>query len=284
MEEHYGISLEKALSRTESDVGAALKAATVAVASLRRFRAAVQTGILRDLRKTIEVAEQSISALRQQFANAKEGWDFDDEAYFGSRSFSIEILETAKQMGVKVFEQDERLYCYPSLIRILPNERAVLIDKAKERRLRPSVLVTHLKGLQDKPVRFRREAFLECLFSAYSIALATRGREAVDAGVVIPLTKVYGLLTLLPGQSRDYTLQEFARDIYLLDQSRETRTKKGLVVDFPASTGTKSARNTVRVITQEGREKIYYGVSFNKQIGGQSNETQASTLVRDTPG
>ena len=114
-------SLEKALAKTESDADAALKAATAAVRSLKKFHAAAQTGNLRELRRTIEAAEQTITALRQQFANAKEGWDFDEETYLFGRAFLSEILEAAEQIGVKIYEQDDRLYCYPFLIRILPN-------------------------------------------------------------------------------------------------------------------------------------------------------------------
>ncbi len=114
-------SLEKSLAKTESDAEVALKAAGAVVSSLKKFRVAAQVGNLRDLRKAIEVSEQAIATLRQQFANAKEGWDVDEEAYLSSSAFRSELLQTAKQMAVKIFEQDDRLYCYPFLIRILPN-------------------------------------------------------------------------------------------------------------------------------------------------------------------
>jgi hypothetical protein len=255
-------SLEKSLAKTEADAEVALKAAGAVVSSLKKFRAAAQVGNLRDLRKAIEVSEQAITTLRQQFANAKEGWDFNEDAYLSSSAFPSELLQTAKQMAVKIFEQDDRLYCYPFLIRILPNECSVLIDKARERRLRPSVLVSHLKDLQNKPVRFKPEAFLESLFSAYSTEVAARGKNLFGTGTVVKLLDIYRLFTLLPGQSKEYSLQEFARDIYLLDQSRVARTKKGLVVSFPASTGTKSTPSPITVITQDGHEKKYYGISF----------------------
>ena len=256
------VSLEKALAKTESDADAAFKAATTTVSSLKKFRAAAHSGDLRELRKTIEVADQAIAALRQQFANAKAGWDFDEEAYLSGSTFRSELLETARQLAVKMFEQDNKLYCYPFLIRILPNERSLLIDKVRERRLRPSVLVRHLKDLQNKPVRFKPETFLEGLFGAYRHAVATRGRDHFGTGVVVKLHDIYELLTLLPGQPKEYSLQEFARDIYLLDQSRVDRTRNGLVVSFPASTGTRSVTSTITVITQNGHEKKYYGISF----------------------
>ena len=257
--------LEKALAKTEADADATLKAAAAAVSSLKKFRTAAQTGNLRELRKTIDAAEQTVAALRQQFMNAKEDWIFEEEAYLSNKAFTSEILEASEQIGLKIFEQDDRLYCYPFLIRILPGERSILIDKAREKRLRPSVLVKHLKDLQSKPSRFKPEAFLESLFSAYKTSVKTRGQELIDTGMVIKLLEIYDLLTLLPGQSKEYSRQEFARDIYLLDQSRVPKTIEGLSVTFPASTGTRSTSGTITVITQDGHEKKYYGILFAKE-------------------
>src|SRR3990170_3919676 len=254
--------LEKALAKTEADADAALKAATVAVSTLKKFRIAAQTGNLRDLQKTIEAADQAITALRQQFTNAKEDWNFDEETYLSNKAFTSEILESAEQTGLKIFEQDDRLYCYPFLIRILPGERSILIDKVRERRLRPSVLVKHLKDLQSKPSRFKPEDFLESLVSAYEIIVAPRGKELMNTGIVIKLRDIYDLLTLLPGQSKEYSTQEFARDIYLLDQSRVTRTKKGFIAAFDSS---RQYSGTITVITQDGDIKKYYGISFAKE-------------------
>jgi len=256
------ISLEEALTKTDTDAEAALKAAKAAIRSLNKFRAAAHTGDLRELRRTIDTAEQSMTALRQQFANAKEGWDFDEESYLTSGDFTKELLQTAKKTGVRIFEDGDRLYCYPHLIRILPADRAVLIDKARYRHLRPTFLVGHLKDLQSKPVRFRPEAFLESLWAAYDIAARTRGSKDTHAGAVIPLVDIYDLLTLLPGQSKEYSLQEFARDIYLLDKSGVNRTKKGLTFTWPASTAMRSTGRTISVITQEGRDQKYYGIAF----------------------
>lgn len=258
-------SMEKALVRTESDADAAVKTAIAAVGSLKKFRTAAQTGNLRELRKTIEAAEQAITAMQQQFTNAKEGWGFDEDAYLAGRSFTSEILEAAGQAGIKIFEQDDRLFCYPFLIRVLSGERTVLIDKVKERRIRPSVLVKHLKELQAKPPKFKPEAFLESLYSAYETIVTTDRKDRTNPVNVVKLKDIYRLLTLLPGQSKEYSLHEFARDIYLLDQSRISRTKKGLMVSFPASTGTKSNPAAISVVTQHGDVKKYYGISFSEE-------------------
>src|SRR5215210_2946339 len=109
---------------------------------------------------------------RLRLEDARVGWDFDEEMYFASGLFPREVLDTAERKGVRIFEQDERLYCYPSLIRVLPGDRSVMIDKARERRVRPSVLVEQLRELQRRPARFKPEAFLESLFSAYASIVA----------------------------------------------------------------------------------------------------------------
>jgi len=258
------ISLEKALAKTESDADSTLKAANAVVSLLKKLRVSAKVGNLRELKRAIDLSEQAIATLKQQFSNTKDGWNFKAENYIGSRAYLEEIVEIAKSLGVKIFEQDEKIYCYPFIIRIVPNEIAVQIDKAKEKRLRPSVLVSHLKELQNRPVRFKPGVFIESMFSAYKILVSCRAKDRVDKGIVIPLTEIHKLLTLLPGQSKDYSRQEFGRDVYLLDQSGVTITRDGFVISFPASTGTKSRSRTVHVVTQVGKDKIYFGIAFSK--------------------
>ncbi|MEA1959369.1 MAG: hypothetical protein U9N44_06920, partial [Chloroflexota bacterium] len=84
-------NLEKALAKTESDAIATLKLANTLLASLRKFRNAAKTGSLQELRSTLDTADKALSSLRQQFANAKEGWDFDEGSYFLNGLYSSEI-------------------------------------------------------------------------------------------------------------------------------------------------------------------------------------------------
>ncbi len=262
--ENNADGLEKAILKTEADIERTLKAANSVISSLRKFRHAVKTGSLKELNKTIESSEQAISTLQEQFSKAKDGWNFDAEKYIADKQYIKELLLEAEKTALKIFEQDERLYCYPFIIRILPDELAVKIDKIKEKRLRPSTLAGHLKALQNKPIRFRTDKFLESLFSAYKNLVKSRGDEQVNKGIVIPLIEIYKLLTLLPGQDKEYSLSEFARDIYILDKSGVSSTKDGFNVRLPASTSTKELKRSIRVITEEGREKTYYGISFRK--------------------
>lgn len=262
MEDIHHNSLEQALTKTEADADAACKAATAALRTLKKFRAAAQTGNLRELQKAIETAGQTITELQQQFSKAKTAWNFDEDAYFANGAFVAELLATAKHTGVSMYERDERLYCYPMLVRVLPNDRAVIIDKARERRVRPSVLVHHLQDLQNRPVRFKSEAFLESLHEAYTTAVKTRGKERRDTSAIIPLVEIYNLFTLLPGQAKEYSRQEFARDLYLLDQSGVTTARNGAVISFHAARGNEAPSKVIPIVTKDGQAKAYYGISF----------------------
>ena len=263
MESNDRKNIEPALARTEADATATLKAAETVMRCLRRFRANAKVGNLRELRSSIEAAERAMASLRQQFVNAKEGWNFDDEAYFADGLYSKELVAIGQQMGISIFERDDRLYCYPVLIQVSAKDKVVLVDKRREPRVRPSILVTRLKELQHRPLRFRPETFLAALSETYSKAAQIRGKDLLQMAPVIPLLDIYELLTLLPGQAREYSKQEFARDIYLLHRSVIDTTKSGMRVSFPASTGTKTPSRTVTVITEAGEEKRYYGICFS---------------------
>ncbi len=257
-------SLEAALRRTEADADASLKAAAAVTKTLKRFRSVIHEGNLREVKGALAAVEQALAALQRQAKQTRDGWDFDEAGYFSNGAYTRELLETADRMGVRVFEQDDRLYCFPSLIRVLPTERTVLVDRARERRLRPSLLVEHLRSLQERPARFKPEAFLESLFDAYKVLVRRHGADALARGRVERLADIYDLLTLLPGQSKEYSKHEFARDLYLLDRSGVTETRDHYVVSFPASTGTKSAGGVITAITENGQERAYWGIAFTK--------------------
>jgi hypothetical protein len=256
-------SLEAALAETEAAADRALAAVGQLTQTLRRLRTAAQVGNLRDLRTMLASVEQVASRAGEQAASAAASWRLDDEAYLASGQFTRELLATAQAAGLQLFERDERLYCYPVLVRVAPAERSVFVDRARERRIRPSVLVAHLREVQRKPPRFRPEAFLESLCAAYGHLVQRHGPDALDGGHTEQLVRIYELLTLQPGATREYSRQEFARDIYLLDRLGVTTTRRGYIVSFPASTGARAASGSVRVVTESGQEKVYYGIAFS---------------------
>src|SRR5437870_5820997 len=131
-------TIEAAFARAEAEADAAIKAATSVLSTLKRYRSAARQGKIRDLRVAGEAARQGIGSLDAQVADLAESWSFDDETYLQNGGYVAELIGQAEREGLRISELDGRLYCYPSLIRALPGDRAVSIDKAKERRLRPS--------------------------------------------------------------------------------------------------------------------------------------------------
>ncbi|MDX2348443.1 MAG: hypothetical protein QNK38_06320 [Nitrospirota bacterium] len=258
-------NLEQVLAEIEAQAGDLVKTTKQVMASFKKIKDAAKVGDLVKLRKLLEEGKSATLSLGCDFVKTQERLNFDEASYLAGKDFRQELLTTAQQMGVNLYEHDGYLFSYPVLLKILHKERAVSIDRIRESRLRPSVLVKRLKEVQNKPLRFKPQTFLEMLYTAYSIVVAGRGKHLIGKGTVIPLLELYQLLTLLPWQASEYTRQEFGRDVYLLDKMGTITTKNDHRANFHASTGVRDVSRTLTVIAQGGREKTYYGVSFVKR-------------------
>lgn len=248
---------EEALARAEQRVEAAQKAAAVAVRELKKARSSAAAGQVRDLQRALSGATAAAADLAAAAREASSSYDFDEQTYLAGGGYAKELLATASERGVAMFEEDERLLCYPSLIRVMPGDAALEIDRRRERRLRPSVVVDALAAAQGRPLRFRAEAFLESLAAAYALLAAKEAKP----DPVLRLDAVWGALTLLPGQAREYTRPEFARDLYQLDKSGVRTTKAGRTLRWHASTGTRGA-GVLTTVAETGQQQRYWGVSF----------------------
>ena len=134
------------------------------------------------------------------------------------------------------------------------------IDRRRVRGLRPSVVVAQLERAQDAGPRFRPEPFLASLLAGYDLVVARQGKTA---GAVVRLIDVYSVLTLLPGQSREYTKPEFTRDLYLPDQSGMTEFgSAGRKLRWAASTGTRLS-GVLTTVARSGQQR-YWGVAFEQ--------------------
>jgi hypothetical protein len=246
--------LEAALASTQVDAEAVLKASAALSRELKKVRSSAVTGQVRDLRKALDAAVTLSAELAEATRRAQSGFEVDEVDYLSSGGYAKELLALAAVRGVAMFEEDERLLCYPSLLRLLPGDAAVEIDRRREKRLRPSVVVDALAAAQQRPPRFKAETFLESLAGAYALL-------AQDGPGVQRLIDVWDVLTLLPGQAKDYTKPEFARDLYLLDQSGVTATKSGRTLRWHASSGTRGA-SVLTTVAKTGQQQRYWGVSF----------------------
>ncbi len=249
--------LEAALAATAEQVDAAQRAASSVAKELKKAAAGATTGDVRELRRALAAAADGAAALVASAAQARDSYDFDETDHLASGRYTKELLSLAGDRGVTMYEEDDRLLCYPSLLRVLPSEAAIEVDRRKQRRLRPSVVVDALAKVQTRAPRFRAEPFLEGLARAYE--LLAQGHDKPDP--VLRLDAVWGVFTLLPGLAKDYTKPEFARDLYLLDQSRLARTRSGRTLRFHASSGTRGA-GVLTTVAVTGQRQLYWGVSF----------------------
>ncbi|HEY3267516.1 MAG TPA: hypothetical protein VGM37_11355, partial [Armatimonadota bacterium] len=140
--------------------------------------------------------------------------------------FLAEIRAAAEEAGVRLYERDGVVFCYPVLVRAEPDLAAVRIDKRLDFNIRPSTLAAALKKAQAKDPKSKPERFIEALFQAYDFV---RARKRIATWPDIALTEIYAVLTLTPGSDREYTLLDFARDVYYLDTSGVAATRKGLI-------------------------------------------------------
>lgn len=251
-------NLENALDDLERAADASVRAAAAVLAEAKRVKAAAASGQLRALGQSLDSVTRLADVAAAAARDMRAGWTFDEQEYFASGAYTAEVLDAAAAEGLSAFESDDRILSYPAIVSLSMSDTAVLIDKTKDRRVRPSVLVRTLKALQAKPPKFKPEAYLEALAAAYDLVVAHR---RVNPGGTVKLADVYTVLTVLPGSSRDYSRQELARDLYLLDQSGITRTKDGRELELPASALTRGS-GVLRTVTRSGQEKVYAGISF----------------------
>ena len=264
--------LEAALTQFERDAAGAVRSLTTALRETKKLQGAAAVGQLRDLRAGIDSSARLAEQAAQAVGDLKAAWSFDDAEHLAGGGFTKEVLALAAEQGVQMFESDERILSYPAIVRVSAGDSTVLIDKVKERRLRPSLLVRTLKALQDRPPKFKADAFLESLAVAYDFVLA---RDKVRPGSVVKLVDVYTVLTVMPGAAREYSKQEFTRDLYLLDQRGIVTTTKGRTMTLPASALTRGGGVPLSTVTKSGQAKMYAGIAFAQPDTTATDEGEA---------
>ena len=266
------VSFEQACSDTEGSAEAARKSASSLVSQARALAKAARTGNIAGIRRCQEKLNEALVALQQEVSNAGSCWPFSDEAeeelFGGLYADALMVAATAK--GLKIHERDGHLISYPSIVRILPAERAVRVDRKKITTVRPSYLVDLLLANQKKSSGFSSQRFLESLYAVYNDVVRGASSDLLPAsgGRVVPLARIYKLMTALPGSARDYDRSDFARDLYILESNGPRRTRNGATVSFPSSTGARRRSSDLfSFIGPNGDNAEYYGIRFRKGDG-----------------
>ncbi len=261
-------SFEQAFSDTERAATTTRKSAEGLVSLAKQLQKAAKEGNISAIKRVQTRLNSDLDALRQEVANAVEIWPFreEDEEQYLNNQYSAELRHAASERGLSIQERDGRLISHPSIVRVIPSDRAVRIDKKKLSTIRPSHLAGVLLENQKKPARYQSARFLEALYTVYSdiVKEGSSDRMLEGGSRVVPLDRIYRLQTSLPGASREYDRTDFARDLYILDASGPKQTRNGATVDFPSSTGAKSSTGLFPFVGPDGQDVQYYGVRFTE--------------------
>ncbi len=260
-------TFEQGFAATEKAADSVLKALADVSKLSRDLRKAAQVGNIAAVRRTSERLQDGLALIQQEVSNAAGAWPFtpDQEREYLQDQYAEELKQEAQKKGLQVFDRDGRLIAHPSVVRVMPGERAVQINRRQTSTIRPTKIVADLENLQKRAPRFNPQQFLESLYRAY-IALArsdTAERLGLgEVGQVVQLSRIYDLFTGLPGADREYSQLDFARDLYSLETSGVREVRAGARVSFPASTGTKGTRGTISFVGPNGETVLYYGIQF----------------------
>ena len=261
---------ERAFDDTQRAAESARKSAANVASQARALTKAAQSGNIAGIKRSQEKLDQALTALQQEVSNATSCWPFTDEAEEKrhlEEGYAEELRSAATEQGLEVHERDGWLFAYPSIVRMLPAERAVRVGRKKISDIRPSYIANLLLKNQNKSSGFSPERFLEALYRVYAdiVKDPSSGLAQGGGGRVIPLARIYRLMTALPGSDRDYDRTDFARDLYILDSEEHRRTKTGATVSFPSSTGTRRRSGDLfSFVGPDGNLVEYYGIRFDE--------------------
>ena len=250
------MTLSDKLDEYNKGVSAWLDQAKKATAAIHKLERAVATGNLRDLEKLRQAAQAAAENAAQRGAECPS-FEFDATEYLTQRQGFIEEFN---RTGVRqVCEVGPGVwgiltaYRWPGNVRELEN---VVLQATS---IRPETVAGMLKQAQSKEPKARPQQFIETLFDAYELV---RAQRKIDAYIDQPLTRIYDVLTLLPGL--DYTLLDFTRDIYFLDTSGWDKTRKGYLMSLTASTVSREKSvKVLQFVTREGYGKDYAAIRFS---------------------
>ena len=251
-----GHPLEPALEELDSKLRRLTADAAQLAKCVKRAQEAARVGQVKDMPKLIAEVQSAAAAAAESARQL--GWHFDVRRWLGSGAYADEVIAVAKASGLGgVREVNGELLSFPLIVRIDAPDNSVVMGKRRERGIRPSHVVSLLTQARQKPTAASAVQLLPAVEHAY--LLRTKGQ----AGVAVPLREVYEVLTLRPGQSKEYTELDFLVGIYLLDKSGPHTTKSGYRLSFPASTTTRSGKG-FRFVTEQGEDKVYSAVRLDR--------------------
>ncbi|MCC6734913.1 MAG: hypothetical protein IT534_02155 [Bauldia sp.] len=249
----------EALDGLDARLAEAQKAAELLARSFKKLRKAAKDGQVGEIEKSLAALPEAAASAVRSVAGLDGVWSFDAKAWLAD-GYRAELLAAADAAGVRLIERDGRLYAFPLSLKLDPQTPAVRIGKKSERGIRPARIVAEIAKLQKRPPKLAEQKFLDLLFNAYR-RVNRFDPAAIAAGPVTLLTELHALLTLLPGA--DYPIEEFGRDLLLLDRHPDL-TAKGLRFEFVAAALARTAPR-ITVYSEDGAENVFIGIRFRRE-------------------
>ena len=128
-------TLEQALAAVERDADAAIESLGACLKAAKAAKAAAASGQMRDLEQALESATSLALGALVEVEDLKDGWRFDVGEWFASGEYAKELLASAAKAGVKAFESDDQILCYPVIVQVSASDATIVVDKKKERRV-----------------------------------------------------------------------------------------------------------------------------------------------------
>lgn len=203
------------------------------------------------------IANEVLSALSECHRELSVSWS----AYLGSGEYRADLLKHCLALGLTLVEENDSLFCFPSTVRIMAAEEAVLIDGHRTAEIDAATVAARLKSANEAALSRSPIDTLEMLFKAYVLMTSVNG-TGTSSAIVVTLLDIYGALTLWPEHKRKYSRSVFAIDLYALDRSGVTTTRSGSRLVFTASTGARDKSKVLQVKDETGADKVYYGIYF----------------------
>lgn len=263
--------LEQAFESTENAAETARKSAAAVVSQTRALLKAAHTGNIAAIKRIQGRLRDSANQLTLDVNVAIESWDLtdDEEQAFFEEQYVESLQAAADQLDLKLYDRDGFLISYPSIVRILAADRAVRVDRKKVSTIRTSYLADLLHKNQQKTSSFSSQRFLESVYGVYKDVAElhrTSGALESQSSPVVPLARIYKLMTSLPGAAREYDRSDFARDLYMVDSDGPQMTRNGATVSFPSSTGTRQRKSDLfSFMGPDGDNVEFYGIRFQER-------------------
>lgn len=257
---------EQAFDDVEQAAEAARKAAARLASTASALKKAAREGNVAAIRRGPDRLGEAIEGARQEVERAAASWPFseNEEAAYLKDGYAAELQAVSAEKGLSLYERDGQLISPPSILKILPDRRSVMLDRKTRSTIRPSWLAELLLRSKGKSSGFTPAQFLEALYVVYADITGSSALMPKQGGGVVPLARVYRLMTALPGIGRNYDRMDFGRDLYILDSKGPRRTRKGAEVAFSSSGGKYRPRDIFYFVDPDGASMDYYGIRFRE--------------------